>query len=73
MRLGVQTFYASNFMLPTVQSSDPPLTEAFLSEIDAEVDVEIALRQRLAETVESRIAWALILQETLQKGMHNAC
>ncbi|KAF8802431.1 hypothetical protein BYT27DRAFT_7112451 [Phlegmacium glaucopus] len=55
-------------MPPTVQSFGPPLTEAFLSEINAQVDVEIALKQRLAETVESRIAWALILQETLQKA-----
>ena len=35
----------------------------------SEIDLEIALKQRLAETVQSRIAWALILQETLQKGM----
>lgn len=54
-------------MLPT---ADPPLTDAFLSEINDQVGFEIALRQRLAETVESRIAWALVLQETLQKGMH---
>lgn len=40
-----------------------------LAEINAQVDLEIALRQRLADTVQSRIAWALILQETLQKGM----
>ena len=42
----------------------------FLSEINAQVDLEIALRYRLADTVESRIAWALILQESLQNGMH---
>lgn len=42
----------------------------FLSEINAQVDLEIALRHRLADTVQSRIAWALILQESLQNGMH---
>ena len=30
-----------------------------------EVDVEISLRQRLASTIESRIAWACVLQNTL--------
>ena len=46
------------------------MDDAFLSEINAQVDLEIALRHRLADTVQSRIAWALILQESLQKGMH---
>lgn len=32
-----------------------------------EIDHEIALRTRLQETVQSRLTWALILQETLQK------
>jgi hypothetical protein len=40
-----------------------------LSEINALVDLEIALRHRLEDTVQSRITWALILQESLQKGM----
>lgn len=35
----------------------------------SEVDLEIALKQRLADTVESRIAWALTLKDTLQKGV----
>ena len=46
------------------------LDDAFLSEVNAQVDLEIALRHRLADTVQSRIAWALILQDSLQKGMH---
>ena len=36
--------------------------ESVLSE---ELDIEIELRNRLKETVESRLAWALLLQETL--------
>ena len=43
-----------------------------LPEIHAEIDLEIALRQRLADTVESRIAWALALQESLQKAEKKA-
>lgn len=39
----------------------------------ADIDLEIALKQRLADTIESRIAWALILQETLQKGAYLNC
>ena len=41
-----------------------------LAEINAQVDLEIAIRHRLADTVQSRIAWALILQDSFQKGMH---
>jgi hypothetical protein len=41
-----------------------------LSEINAQVDLEIALRHRLEDTVQSRITWALILQESLHKGMN---
>jgi hypothetical protein len=48
-----------------------PLTmDEFLAEVNAQVDLEIAIRHRLADTLQSRIAWALILQESLQKGMH---
>ncbi|KAH7915481.1 hypothetical protein BJ138DRAFT_997877 [Hygrophoropsis aurantiaca] len=32
-----------------------------------EIDFEIALRQRLAATIESRITWALLLEESLTK------
>lgn len=38
---------------------------AVLSEIDA----EIGLRQRLASSVDSRIEWALRLQESLSQGL----
>ena len=41
-----------------------------LAELNAQVDLEIAIRHRLANTVQSRIEWALILQESLEKGMH---
>lgn len=44
--------------------------DAFLAEVNAEVDLEIALRHRLADTVQSRIAWALTLQDSLQNGIH---
>ncbi|KAI0356404.1 hypothetical protein OH77DRAFT_1423341 [Trametes cingulata] len=33
-----------------------------------EIDLEVAIRQRIAETVQSRITWALLLQESLEKG-----
>ncbi|KZT11963.1 uncharacterized protein LAESUDRAFT_160608 [Laetiporus sulphureus 93-53] len=37
-----------------------------------EVDLELGLRERLYETVHSRLTWALILQETLEKGLKGA-
>ncbi|KAJ7168069.1 hypothetical protein C8R43DRAFT_135738 [Mycena crocata] len=37
----------------------------YKKDIAAEIALEIGLRERLLETVESRIAWALLLQETL--------
>ncbi|KAF8150646.1 hypothetical protein B0H34DRAFT_146939 [Crassisporium funariophilum] len=48
--------------------SDPRLpSDLVLADLNAEVNLEIALREQLVETVESRIAWACILQKTLQK------
>lgn len=44
--------------------------DEFLAEINAQIDLEIAIRYRLADTVQSRIAWATILQDSLQQGMH---
>ncbi|KAK1217408.1 hypothetical protein PQX77_019948 [Marasmius sp. AFHP31] len=38
----------------------------YLQAIIPEVDVEIGLRQRLADTIEARIAWASLLQEALE-------
>ena len=32
-----------------------------------EIDLEIALRKRLLDTAQSRITWALLLQEALEK------
>ncbi|KAG6862481.1 hypothetical protein C0995_000027 [Termitomyces sp. Mi166 len=43
-------------------------TEECFGEIVSEIDLEIALRRRVAETIESRISWALILQDSLKKG-----
>ncbi|EGN93831.1 hypothetical protein SERLA73DRAFT_78206 [Serpula lacrymans var. lacrymans S7.3] len=34
-----------------------------------EFDLEISLRQRLAATIESRITWALLLQDSLEKDL----
>jgi hypothetical protein len=36
-----------------------------------EIDLEISFRQRLAETIKSRIDWALILQESLANGRYS--
>ncbi|KAH0585296.1 hypothetical protein J132_10052 [Termitomyces sp. J132] len=43
-------------------------TEECFGEIVSEVDLEIAIRRRVAETIESRISWALLLQDSLKKG-----
>lgn len=37
-----------------------------------EIDLEIALRRRLLETTQSRITWALLLQEALEKELKGA-
>ncbi|KAF5382019.1 hypothetical protein D9615_004461 [Tricholomella constricta] len=47
--------------------TEAPIGECF-GEVIAELDLEIALRRRLAETIDSRITWALVLQESLKKG-----
>ncbi len=33
-----------------------------------EIDLEIAIRQRIAETIQSRMTWALLLQESVQRS-----
>ena len=33
-----------------------------------EIDLEIALRQRLADTIQSRLSWAFQLRESLESG-----
>ncbi|KAM5534983.1 hypothetical protein V8D89_011356, partial [Ganoderma adspersum] len=42
-----------------------------------EIDLEIAIRQRIAETIQSRMTWALLLQESVQRavgqGYENFC
>lgn len=40
---------------------------SFISEIEAELELEIALRKRLLDTLEARIAWAFALKEVLNK------
>ncbi|KAG6856875.1 hypothetical protein H0H87_012455 [Tephrocybe sp. NHM501043] len=44
------------------------LSSTCFAEIISELDLEIALRRRVAETIQSRITWALILQESLRRG-----
>ena len=48
------------------ESHEPPFRQILLEEID----LEVALRQRLASTIESRITWALLLQETLTRELN---
>src|ERR1700722_4661558 len=40
--------------------------------IAVDISLEISLRQRLASTIESRIAWALLLQDSLTKDFHGS-
>lgn len=42
--------------------------QRFLSDVNAEVETEIALKEQLSDTLESRIAWALMLQDSLKKS-----
>ncbi|KAF8879557.1 hypothetical protein CPB85DRAFT_1259390 [Mucidula mucida] len=37
-----------------------------------EIELEISIRKRLAQTIEDRIAWAQILRESLQNGENNS-
>ncbi|TCD70864.1 hypothetical protein EIP91_001172 [Steccherinum ochraceum] len=46
----------------------PPSSRQILLE---EIDLDIALRERLAQTIQSRITWALLLQEHTSKALHN--
>ncbi|KIM40462.1 hypothetical protein M413DRAFT_161899 [Hebeloma cylindrosporum] len=48
------------------------ISEELLSDVCNEVDLEIALKQQLSATLESRIEWGLLLQETIAKGNGNA-
>ena len=34
-----------------------------------EIDLEISIRQRIADTIQSRLTWALLLQESVQKSL----
>ncbi|KAL1677794.1 hypothetical protein EV122DRAFT_290801 [Schizophyllum commune] len=38
----------------------------------SDINLEIGLRQRLAETIESRLTWALLLKETLEREASNS-
>lgn len=55
-----------------VELSTPHVTEILsqklLSDVCTEVDHEIALKQQLSATLESRIEWGLLLQESFEKG-----
>ena len=44
------------------------VSPSILSDIAAEVEIDIALKNQISKTLESRIAWALTLQETIEKG-----
>jgi len=44
------------------------LSQELLSDVCADVDHEIALKQQLRATLESRIEWGLLLQESIEKG-----
>ncbi len=48
-------------------------SSSFLSTIASELDLEIDLRKRLVDTLGSRIAWAVVLKEALQKGASRLC
>jgi hypothetical protein len=43
--------------------------ESSFPDIIGEIDLEIGFREQLARTLESRITWALVLQEALQSGV----
>lgn len=48
-------------------------SDSLISDVDAEIALEISLRKRLVDTLESRIAWAMALKEILQQqGVHIA-
>ncbi|KAH9891741.1 hypothetical protein C8Q73DRAFT_86298 [Cubamyces lactineus] len=52
-------------------SSEPPARASPTVQqiILEEIDLEVAIRQRIADTVQSRITWALLLQESLKKSV----
>ncbi len=52
----------------TAQRAPSPCQQLLLEEID----LEIGLQDRLRATVESRITWALLLQEALEKDVNGA-
>jgi hypothetical protein len=43
---------------------------AVISDVKSEIDLEIAMRLRLTETLASRIAWAESLQDAIRKGKY---
>ncbi|KAL5501431.1 MLP1_7 [Sanghuangporus vaninii] len=51
-----------------VEGNKDDVLRAILHE---EIDLEIGLRTRLTETVESRLTWALVLQDVLEKQVLN--
>jgi hypothetical protein len=55
------------------ECGDLVYSSSFLSTIASELDLEIDLRKRLVDTLDSRIAWAVVLKEVLQKGASRLC
>lgn len=58
-----------NYMRSGFSSESQGFSHRFLSDVNAEVTTEIALKEQLSDTLESRIAWALMLQDSLKKGV----
>jgi len=53
---------------PSTFNATEILSQDLLSAICVEVDHEIALKQQLSKTLESRIQWGMLLQESIEKG-----
>ncbi|KAJ7691278.1 hypothetical protein B0H17DRAFT_1201138 [Mycena rosella] len=52
--------------------SEPDWDDEYRQDITADIALEIGLRQRLADTLEARIAWATLLQESLLNDTSDA-
>ncbi|KAI0657331.1 hypothetical protein C8Q70DRAFT_282742 [Cubamyces menziesii] len=51
---------------PELPARSSPSAQQIILE---EIDLEVAIRRRIADTVQSRITWALLLQESLKKSV----
>lgn len=55
----------SELDVPDISRTSTPLTDHARLTVKHEVDVEVALRCRVADAIRSRIAWATALETTL--------